>query len=99
MSENFVLGLAVGPCLWVVTVQSVLHGTSTADPSSPYLLSGPITGGQWSDTVAASGQAGWSVGIHDMTVVIGGTSSSVTHGLLVCGWTPPGQRSSSSTDC
>jgi len=71
----------------------------TADPGAPYQLLGPPAGGQWSTTVASSGQAGWAVGIHDMTVRLSGTATLVTHGLLICTWMPPGQRSASSNAC
>ncbi len=100
MSENVILNLTVnGACPWLATVVSVLHGTLTSDPASPYLLVGPATGGQWSATVSSSNQAGWSVGTHDMTIILRGTATSVTHGLLICAWKAPGQRSSSSTTC
>jgi hypothetical protein len=100
MSENLVLSLSVnGLCALVTTVASVLHGTVTADPGAPYQLLGPVAGGQWSTTVASSGQAGWAVGIHDMTVRLSGTATLVTHGLLICTWMPPGQRSASSNAC
>jgi hypothetical protein len=100
MTENLVLNVAItGPCSWVVSVRSVLHGTSTPDPGAPFALSGPAGGGQWSATVLSTGQANWSLGTHDMTIVVGATVTSVSHGLLVCAWTPPGQRSSSATVC
>jgi Tfp pilus assembly protein PilV len=100
MSENIVLNLAVnGACPWPVTVSSVLHGTTTADPGAPYVLAGPPTGGQWVATVVTIGQANWSVGTHDMTVLMTGTITPVSHGLLVCAYKPKGQRSPLSTAC
>jgi hypothetical protein len=100
MSESPVLNLAVnGVCALVATVQSVLQGATTADPGAPYTLVGLPAGGQWAVTVAANGQPGWQVGIHNLTVRLAGAPTSVAHGLLVCGWTPPGQRSSSATVC
>ncbi len=100
MTENVGLSLSVnGLCSLLATVVSVLHGTVTVDPGAPYLLVGLSTGGLWSSTIAASGQAGWTVGTHDMTVLLSGSATLVTHGLLVCAWTPPGQRSSSANAC
>jgi hypothetical protein len=100
MSENVILNLTVnGACQWPASVASVLHGTLTADPASPYALAGPAAGGQWSAVISSSGQNGWSVGTHDMTVFLAGQATSVTHGLLICAWKAPGQRSSSSTTC
>jgi Tfp pilus assembly protein PilV len=98
MTENVVLNLAItGSCFLSVTVNSVLHGTMASDPGSPYSLSGPSGGGQWSYTIPSSGQAGWSVGTHDLTVLIGGSATSVTHGLLVCAYTK--NPSALSTTC
>jgi prepilin-type N-terminal cleavage/methylation domain-containing protein len=100
MSENVILNLTVNaPCPWLASVVSVLHGTLTADPASPYVLFGLPTGGQWSATISSSGQSGWSVGTHDMTIVLVGRTTAVSHGLLICAWKPPGQRSASSTTC
>jgi hypothetical protein len=100
MTENIILNLSVnGYCPWAATVVSFLHGTLTADPGSPYVLAGLPTGGQWSATVASSGHSNWSVGTHDMTILVAGTPTSVSHGLLICAWKPPGQRSSLSTTC
>ena len=99
MSENVVLNLNISTtCLWIVAVKSVLHGTTTLDAGAPYLLAGPLGGGQWSATIASSGQA-WSVGTHDMTVLLAGNATTVTNGLLVCAWIPPGQRLSSPNAC
>jgi Tfp pilus assembly protein PilV len=99
MSENLALNLNISTtCLWIVSVTSVLHGTTTVDPGAPYVLSGPVGGGQWSATIASSGQS-WPVGTHDMTVLLGGSATTITNGLLVCAWTPPGQRSSSANAC
>jgi hypothetical protein len=100
MTENLGLNLAVnGSCASVATVQAVLHGTTTADPGSPFTLAGPSGGGQWSVTIGSNGQSNWTVGIHDLSIVLGGRPTSVSAGLLICDWTPPGQRSSSSTVC
>ncbi len=100
MTENVVLNLAVnGGCLWAATVVSVLHGTATSDPGAPYALTGPPAGGQWSATIGSLGQANWSVGTHDMTVLLAGRTTSISHGLLICAWKPPGQHSPLATVC
>ena len=100
MTENVVLNLAVnGACLWAATVVSYLHGTATSDPGAPYALTGLPIGGQWSVTVGSSGQGNWSVGTHDLTVLLGGRTTSISHGLLICAWKPPGQRSALATVC
>jgi prepilin-type N-terminal cleavage/methylation domain-containing protein len=100
MTENIALNLSVnGTCVWVVVASSVLHGTSTVDPNAPYVFVGAPIGGQWSATILSSGQTNWSVGIHDMSILLSGRATTVTHGLLICAWTPPGQRSSSANVC
>ncbi len=100
MTENIALNLSVnGTCVWVVVASSVLHGTSTLDPNAPYVFVGAPIGGQWSATIVSSGQTNWSVGIHDMNILLSGHATTVTHGLLICAWSPPGQRSSSANVC
>jgi prepilin-type N-terminal cleavage/methylation domain-containing protein len=100
MSENVSLIVQVsGNCTGVVTVQSVLHGTTTADPSSPYPLSGPASGGQWSGTILSNGQSGWSVGTHDMTVYLNGVATTLVHSLLVCAHVGNGQQNNNPGTC
>jgi hypothetical protein len=100
MAENIGLNLSISNlCSWAVSVTSVLRGTSTLDPNAPYALTGPQSGGQWSATIPSSGQTNWSVGVHDMTVQLSGSATSVARGLLICAWKAPGQRSSTATSC
>ena len=100
MTENVALNLSVnGPCVWVVVASSVLHGTSIADPNAPFVFVGAPIGGQWSATILSAGQTNWSVGIHDMSILLSGHATTVTHGLLICAWSPPGQRASSANVC
>jgi len=99
MTENIGLSVNVtGSCSASITVAS--SGTNgAADPGSPYPLSGPSSGGQWSGTIASSGSTAWTLGTHTMTVYVNGSAISLSHGLLVCAYMPPGQRSPSPTSC
>jgi prepilin-type N-terminal cleavage/methylation domain-containing protein len=99
LTENIGLSVNVtGSCSASVTVGSV--GTNGAtDPGSPYPLSGPSSGGQWAGTIFSSTWPAPTVGTHTMTVYVNGSAIALSHGLLVCAYIPPGQRSSSPTSC
>jgi|GEM_PF-3844525 len=101
MSENLNLVLsAAGSCSGTTYTVAPAPGSSATDPGSPYTLTA-VSSTQWTATVLSSGQAGWVTGEHSFELYAGGTQLSppVAQSFLVCAWTPPGQRSSSSSQC
>lgn len=85
MSEDVGLSLNVsGGCSQPITVASIAPG-GTPDAGSQYTLTQSTAGGQWGTTIPSLSSA-WAVGTHNLTVYVGGTSQTVSDGLLVCAY-------------
>ena len=74
MSEDLALSwTTTGPCTDSYSVKAV-DPTSSADPSSPYLLL--VNAGTYSQTVYSSGSKSWGIGLHTFTVWDTSTNSA-----------------------
>jgi prepilin-type N-terminal cleavage/methylation domain-containing protein len=84
MSEDLTLSWSTtGTCPDTYEVKAV-DNTNSADPGSPYVLSG--SGGAYSASVNSSGSHGWSIGLHTYTVwdLTTNTAQSVVKTFTVC---------------
>jgi prepilin-type N-terminal cleavage/methylation domain-containing protein len=84
MSENLTLSWSTsGTCTHSYQVRAV-DPTATADPGSPYSLSG--SSGSYSGTVPSNNDKNWAVGLHTFNVwdVSTGSATSVVKTFKVC---------------